>query len=76
MMTIEGVDVLAREAIGMSIRENRIVRIVDEDGSQSIVLDEESEDGVRNGDEHEYWGTRASDRGEWRVHVVTSGVQS
>lgn len=76
MAKVEGSDVLAKEAIGMSIRENRIVRIADTDGSQSVVLDEESEGEVANGGEHEYWGTRASDGGEWRVHVVASEVQS
>ena len=76
MVKVEGSDVCAKEAIGMSIRENRIVRIEDEDGSQSTTLDELAEGDVRNGGEHEYWGTRPSDGGEWRVHVVATAVQS
>lgn len=71
MTQVEARDVLAKEAIGMSIRENRIVRIVDADGSQTIVLGEEAEDSVLNGEEHEFWGTR-HDGGEWRVHVVAA----
>lgn len=76
MATIEATDVGAKEAIGMSIRENRIVRIEDADGSASITLDEMAEGEVANGSEHEYWGTRGSDGGEWRVHVVAREVQS
>jgi len=67
---VEAPDVDAKEAIGISIRQNRIVRIVDPTGSRSTVLDELAEGDVSNGNEHEFWGTRASDGGEWRVHVV------
>ena len=65
-------DTGAKEAIGISIRENRIVRIEDATGSQSTVLDELAEDSVRNGGEVEYWGTREDDGQEWRVHVVVA----
>lgn len=67
---IERADVGAREAIGLSIRESRIVRIADPTGSQAAVLDEMADDRVTDADEREYWGTRASDGGAWRVHVV------
>ena len=63
-------DVDAREAIGMSIRENRIVRIVDETGSNETTLDELCEDHVRSGSTIEFWGTRDSDGQSWRVHIV------
>lgn len=69
---IESADVGAKEAMGMSILQNRIVRIVDLDGSQSIVLDEESEGESLTSEGVDYWGTRASDGGEWRVIVVAT----
>ena len=74
-MRVETSDMGAKEAIGISIRENRIVRIEDATGSQSTVLDELAEDSVRNGGEVEYWGTREYDGQEWRVHVVSGGAE-
>jgi hypothetical protein len=55
----------------MSGRENRKVRIVDPTGSRSIVLDELAEYDQHSRGEHEWWGTRASDGRQWRVHVVS-----
>ena len=73
MNMVETSDTDAEQAIGISIRENRTVRIEDATGSQSIVLDELAEDSVvANGGEVEYWGTREYDGQGWRVHVVVA----
>jgi hypothetical protein len=60
---------LAREAIALSVRQNRTVRILDPDGSQDIVLNELSEGESLTSEGVDYWGTR-DDGGEWRVIIV------
>jgi hypothetical protein len=57
----------AREAIRMSVRENRIVHIIGDAHAHAYLL-EQSEGTADSDGETEYWGT-TSQGDEWRVHA-------
>lgn len=52
-----------KNAIETSRNEDRIVHLADLTKAELLDLQCESDDDVRNGDVHEYWGD------DWRIHV-------